>query len=137
MNLPHRKETFMKLFGSFTSSIFGPALAPAARRKYSRFLLCAAAALITLQTIPGQSLNTNLIVNGDAESGPAGTPTSAASSIPGWTRATGNVNVLPYGLAGYVLLTDPAPHDHGFNYFSGNPSGGSSTLTQVINVSSL
>ncbi len=130
----------MKLSASFSSmfsSTFGPALASATRRTHSRLLMYAAALMVTVQMAPAQTIfGSNLIVNGNAETGPAGTPTTAASSIPGWTRATGDMNVLPYGLAGYLLLTGPAPQDHGFQYFSGNPSGDSSTLTQTINVSS-
>ena len=81
-------------------------------------------------------LGTNLIVNGNAESGPAGTATTLAANIPGWTT-TGDANVLPYGLTGLVLLTDPAPPDHGFQYFvAGGPHGTNAVLTQSIDVSS-
>jgi uncharacterized protein (TIGR03437 family) len=111
------------------------------RRKYnnsySTLLLCAAALVAAAQTIHAQSsmLGTNLIVNGNAEAGPASPDGSAlVASIPSWTRATGNANVLPYGLTGFVLLSNPAPPDHSFQYFAAQ--GGPATLTQVINVSS-
>ena len=79
-------------------------------------------------------LGTNLIVNGNAEAGPAGTSiTNIVGSVPGWTR-TGNATVLPYDLTGYVLLSNPAPADHGFQYFAGG--NGTSTFTQDIDVSS-
>jgi len=81
-------------------------------------------------------LGSNLIVNGNAESGSAGTATTAAASIPGWTLTTRNINVLPYGLAGHVLLTDPTPPDHGFQYFAGDPDQSPATITQTIDVSS-
>lgn len=104
---------------------------------YGRRIACAAVLLAAAQTIQAQSiLNTNLIVNGNAEAGAAGTATTLVASIPGWTLTTRNTNVLPYGLAGHVLLTDPAPPDHGFQYFAGDPAGGASTLTQTIDVSS-
>ena len=93
--------------------------------------------LIAAQMIHAQSsvLNTNLIVNGNAEAGPAASSfSSLVSSFPGWT-ATGNVNVLPYNLAGYIQLTDPAPPDHGFQYFAASGAG-VSTLVQSIDVSS-
>lgn len=77
---------------------------------------------------------TNLIVNGGAEAGPAGTPTELVTTIPGWTRA-GNANVFPCDLTGYVLTSDPAPPDNGFNYFTGAIDGYASTLTQDIDVS--
>jgi hypothetical protein len=83
-------------------------------------------------------LGTNLIVNGNAEMGQAGTPSGVVSSIPGWTRGSGNVNVLPYDLTGYLKLSNAAPQDHGFQYFIGG-TGTSltvSTLTQNIDVTS-
>src|ERR1035441_1370149 len=107
------------------------------RYKDGWWLLCAAVLFAASQIAYGQGiLGSNLIVNGDAEMGSAGTPTTLVASIPGWTRV-GKANVLPYGLAGYVLLTDPAPQDHLFQYFySGGVGSGSSTLTQTIDVSS-
>jgi uncharacterized protein (TIGR03437 family) len=103
----------------------------------SPWLLCAAASLLAVQTVHAQSsiLDTNLIVNGGAEAGPAGTTTTVPASIPGWTAA-GRVNVLPYGLTGHLLLTDPRPQYPGFQYFAGDPRESSSTLTQTIDVSS-
>lgn len=97
-----------------------------------------AALLFVVQIIHAQGVfGTNLIVNGDAESGTAGTATTVVSSIPGWTR-TGTANVLPYGLTGFVLLTDPAPKDHGFQYFENTYAGigSTATLTQNIDISS-
>src|SRR5262249_48996925 len=58
-------------------------------------------------------LGTNLIVNGAAESGQAGTTTTAVTAIPGWTR-TGNTNVLGYGTTGLLDTTSPSPKDRGF-----------------------
>ena len=100
-----------------------------------RRLLIPILVFLAVQTADAQSiLGKNLIVNGDAESGTAGTSvTDVVATIPGWTR-TGKANVLPYGLTGYVLLSNPAPQDHGFNYFACN--SGTSTLTQTIDVSS-
>jgi uncharacterized protein (TIGR03437 family) len=105
---------------------------------YGNRLLCAAALLFATQMVHAQSiLGSNLIVNGNAESGAASSDgTTLVTSIPGWTRA-GSANVLPYNLTGYLLLSDPAPPDRGFQYFySGNVGAGASTLTQAINVSS-
>jgi hypothetical protein len=81
------------------------------RRTYGAQLLYLAVLLAAAQMVHAQSsiLGTNLIVNGNAEAGPAGTGVNdIVTSIPGWTRA-GNINVLSYGLTGLVLLTDPAP----------------------------
>lgn len=93
-------------------------------------ILSLGAQIVSAQSI----LGTNLIVNGNAEAGLAGTATAVPATIPGWT-ATGKVNVLPYGLTGKLLLTDPAPPDHGFQYFAGDPGQSPSTLTQSIDVS--
>ena len=97
-------------------------------------ILLAAVPLVQAQGI----LGTNLIVNGNAEAGPAGTSiANITGSIPGWAR-TENANVLPYNVTGLLLTTDPAPPDHGFQYFaSGGTSGKPSTLTQDIDVSSV
>ena len=104
------------------------------------FLLCMGVLLLGAQIGRAQvpiDGKTNLIVNGGAESGPAGTATSLPSSIPRWT-VTGKANVLPYGLTNYLLLTDPAPPDHGFQYFTGPLAySGNATLTQPIDVSSV
>ncbi len=100
------------------------------------------AALITFTLSPSarpQSslLNTNLIVNGNAETGNVSDPASVVSSIPGWTR-NGTITVLSYGDTGYLQTTDPAPPDHSFQYFYSVQNGGraAQTLTQVIDVSS-
>jgi hypothetical protein len=92
--------------------------------------------LVLTPLVSGQSiLNTNLIVNGNAEAGNAGMPTAVVASIPGWTR-NGNANVLAYGLTNYILLTSPAPPDDQFQYFyAGDAGAGASTLTQTIDVS--
>ena len=112
---------------------------PTIGRTYCGRLVCMAALLAAAQTVQAQPsiLGTNLIVNGGAESGPAGTSIKdIVTTIPSWTIA-GNVTVLPYGLTGFVLLSDPAPPDLGFQYFSaaGNKLK-TSTLTQDIDVSS-
>src|SRR5580658_5432221 len=51
-------------------------------------ILLAAPQIIQAQGILGN----NLVVNGNAETGPAGTATTEVTSIPGWT---GTANVLP------------------------------------------
>jgi hypothetical protein len=90
--------------------------------------------LFTLQIAHAQGiLGRNLVANGGAEDGPAATSATNIVAIPGWTP-TGNLTVLPYNLTELIQLSDPAPKDHGFNYFSG--STGASSLTQDIDVSS-
>jgi uncharacterized protein (TIGR03437 family) len=103
-----------------------------------RWLQCVTVLLATVPAIHSQGiLGSNLIVNGDAESGTAGTTVlTVVSSIPGWTRTAGNANVLPYTIAGYMVAADPGPQNRGFNYFVSGPTAGVHSLTQNINVSS-
>jgi uncharacterized protein (TIGR03437 family) len=96
-------------------------------------IFLAPALLVQAQIVVG---NQNLIVNGNAEAGTAATSSANPVPIPGWT-VSGNATVLPYDLSGYLLLSDPAPPDHGFQYFyAGNVGSGPSTLTQTIDISS-
>lgn len=90
-------------------------------------------------------LNTNLIVNGNAEAGPAGTGVvTPVSSIPGWTVVSGKPTVLPYNYTitgaqqptyGFPQLTSPAPSDHGFQYFAAALSSSQGAMSQKIDVS--
>lgn len=91
----------------------------------------------------GKFLDKNLIVNGDAEAGPGGTPEQpVVGDVPGWTRG-GTMTVLKYvegETVGGVGSTDPRPDDHGNNYFAGGPAAGShalATATQTIDISTL
>jgi uncharacterized protein (TIGR03437 family) len=99
-----------------------------------------AIAFVPAQIVHAQSiLGSNLIVNGNAEAGSAGTSTSDVVPIPNWTVSAGSPTVLPYGLTrngAYnpgVQTTDPAPADHGFQYFAAT---GTCVITQTIDVSS-
>lgn len=115
-------------------------------RKYSGRLLGAAVLFAASQMAYAQGiLGSNLIVNGNAEAGPAGSGVlTAVASIPGWTVQSGKPTVLPYNLTstaaqqptnGYEQLTDPAPPDHGFQYFAAVFPSLPAVLSQVINVS--
>lgn len=88
--------------------------------------LCAGAA-------QGQVFGRNLIVNGDAESGPGTDGTAAAASIAGWT-VTGSANVVTYSSAYDLTDTGFVPVTHGKNYFTGGPGKGTSTLTQTLDL---
>lgn len=113
----------------------------------SRLLLAAAALLIYAAPSAAQGiLNTNLIVNGNAEAGPAGSGVvTPVASIPGWTVVSGKPTVLPYNFTstdvaqqptnGFIQLTDPAPADHGFQYFAAVFPSLPATLMQTISVS--
>ncbi|MEA2641751.1 MAG: hypothetical protein QOF51_3145 [Chloroflexota bacterium] len=82
-------------------------------------------------------LGVNLIVNGDAEAGPGATDDSGIVPPPGW-NTTGNFTVVAYGAAGGLPeVTDPGPSDRGQNLFSGGPDNVSSSINQLIDVSTL
>ena len=105
-------------------------------------------AIPTLSPELTKYLQHNLLVNGDAEAGPAGNPDGAtaaqkiAPSVPGWTR-TGSLTVYPYVTGttiGGVGVGDPRPDDHGNNFFTGGPDAGPNALataTQSIDISPL
>lgn len=101
-------------------------------------LLCFACPFFALAQIGHAQgiLGPNLIQNGNAEAGPAVTAGTTVVTIPNWTVGGGSPTVLSYNVKGDVqTATDPAPPDHGFQYF-GIAVNRSSTLTQNIDVSS-
>lgn len=99
-----------------------------------RAWLLAAVAVLSLQS---QTLNSNLIVNGGAESGPgAAQPTAAqVSSIPGWTT-TGGFSVGIYE-PNFLQPKDYGPVGRGSQLFYGGPGNQRSTATQTIDLAAL
>jgi uncharacterized protein (TIGR03437 family) len=84
------------------------------------------------QSIFGQ----NLIVNGDAESGPSDpNGHNPITSFPGWT-AQGAPDVVQYASDYDIGTTDPSPLAAGNSYFSGGRSQANASLSQTINLSS-
>ncbi|MFE9255438.1 phosphoesterase [Streptomyces sp. NPDC006879] len=64
----------------------------------------------------------NLVVNGDAESGPGGSATPV-TSVTGWTLAQGAPALVNYSLGGgYPTPSDPGPAQRGSRFFSGGNS---------------
>jgi uncharacterized protein (TIGR03437 family) len=107
-------------------------------RNANRFFLCVLASIAASPFAPAQSvLGGNLIVNGGAETGSAGTLATVITTVPGWTISKG-ANVLAYNVTGNLQSTDPTPPDHSFQYFASGPSnlGLVATFTQDIDVSS-
>jgi len=77
--------------------------------------------LPTLPTVdPGQLLNRNLIVNGDAEAAAGSPDDTALVAIPDWTRQ-GNCNVMQYQSDSndYQGTTSAGPANRGKNFFYG------------------
>ncbi|MFI9615819.1 phosphoesterase [Streptomyces sp. NPDC052023] len=70
----------------------------------------------------------NLVVNGDAESGPGGSAEPVAE-VAGWEVREGAPALIPYTLAGgYPGPDDPGPADRGSRFFS----GGNSARTALV-----
>lgn len=112
--------------------------------------------LLVSSPLHAATLNTNLIVNGDAEQGqgdPIGNAVGAnIPAIPGWSP-TGNFSVLQYGAKGFDFFTTPSgqtlsvsglpdatspgPVNRGKNLFYGGGAGGSSSASQLINVADI
>ncbi len=79
----------------------------------------------------------NLIVNGDAESGPSNSSGGPVASIPGWTAGVGGATVVPYSAgAGFPGVGDPGPANRGNQFFAGGEDFSISNLTQNIDLSS-
>jgi hypothetical protein len=94
-------------------------------------LACSVPAAVTAQVF-----GPNLIVNGNAETGPgsADGTTLPVPNAPGWTL-TGNLTVVQYNApGGFPLSTDPGPPARGANYFAGGDNNASSSAAQTINV---
>jgi uncharacterized protein (TIGR03437 family) len=80
--------------------------------------------------------NRNLIVNGDAETGPANPDGyNPITTIPGWT-VTGAPDVLTYASNYLIRTVGVHPLQSGANYFFGGHPGANSSLTQNIDLSS-
>ncbi|UGY93582.1 phosphoesterase [Streptomyces gobiensis] len=64
----------------------------------------------------------NLVVNGDAESGPGGTA-EPVNSVPGWSIEEGAPALIRYDLGGgYPTPSDPGPPQRGSRFFGGGNS---------------
>lgn len=95
-------------------------------------LACCSA--VTLAT----PLNTNIIVNGDAEAS-LGAPDFGATSAPtGWS-VTSNFSAVQYlaGGASDLNTADSTAVGGGTNYFAGGPTNPSASATQTINIGDL
>ena len=90
--------------------------------------------------VSAAALGTNLIVNGDAESG-AGSTDGSIVFVPGWDRVGNWATVVQYGSpAGFPAASSAGPANRGANFFAGGPDingQGVSYLTQSIDISSL
>ena len=82
-------------------------------------------------------LGSNLIKNGDAESGPGSSSGGTVSNIPHWTTF-GDFTVVQYNApGGFPTSSGPGPASRGNNFFAGGPSNGFSIASQTIDISSI
>jgi hypothetical protein len=99
-------------------------------------LLVLAVACCVPDVVFAQLFGSNLIVNGNAESGPGSTDgsTQPIPNAPGWA-VTGNFLINHYNIAGgFPLTSDPGSPTRANNYFCGGDNNASSTAAQSINV---
>src|SRR5215471_4280438 len=100
------------------------------RSSSTKYILAAAAIAVFSRAGQAQSLyGRNLVVNGDAESGPATNGgNTLPSSIPGWTAASGP-NVVLYTANSRLTANNPGPANRGKAYFAGSNTA-KAVLTQ-------
>ncbi|MDN3297012.1 phosphoesterase [Streptomyces ficellus] len=73
----------------------------------------------------------NLVVNGDAESGPGGTAEPVGTVI-GWQVVQGAPALVAYSLGGgYPTASDPGPDRRGSRFFSGGTSPRTALLQDI------
>ena len=86
----------------------------------------------TSQIVLGQ----NAILNSGAEAG-LGSPTGndIEPIVPGWCTS-GNFTVVQYGPGNAEINTSPGP-GFGSNFFAGGPSNGSSSATEILDLSNI
>ncbi|WP_149184361.1 phosphoesterase [Streptomyces sp. TRM49041] len=73
----------------------------------------------------------NLVVNGDAESGPGGTP-EPVGAVTGWQVVQGAPALVAYSYGGgYPTARDPGPARRGSRFFSGGNSPRTALLQDI------
>ena len=116
---------------------FSPKKAPRVKVPGMWILLAVAIACCVPGVAFAQVFDTNLIVNGNAESGPGSTDgsTPPVPNAPGWTL-TGTFLVVPYDFdVGWPSSTDPGSPTRASNFFIGGESSANSSAAQSIDVS--
>ncbi len=83
------------------------------------------------------TLNSNLIVNGEAEADPTA-PANGGDNVDvsNWESETDGFTIVRYGIGGgFPSTTDPGPASRGTFFFSGGSSGNNvESATQIINI---
>ena len=83
-------------------------------------------------------ISENLIINGDAEAGPASATGDFVTDLPGWPKPVFNnrFTVVPYGASTNFPSQAQAPANAGNNFFAGGPNSSFSGSIQTINLPS-
>jgi len=91
--------------------------------------------LLFSASLHAQILNKNLIVNGDAEAGPAAQNATdpQVSSVPGWTL-TGGFSVGTYNGGNFPATGDYLPVLRGSKFFYGGPGNKAATAVQMVDL---
>src|SRR5690242_17827646 len=83
-------------------------------------------------------LDTNLLINGDAEGQLDGASDNATVVEPLDWDSTGNLSVVKYDIGfGFPNFTDPGPTSRGKRFFAGGPDNSSSRCFQTLDISDL
>ncbi len=91
---------------------------------------------LTATAPPVAALDTNLIVNGDAEMERGFWGVSPDASLPGWTDH-GQATATKYGSEDYLSADDPGPDSRGENFFCGGNSSEDQVIYQDIDLGAL
>lgn len=104
----------------------------------ARGLCFVALGLLAAASAGATAFDTNLVVNGGAESDAAGpSGYEVVPSVSGWTRS-GNLTLVSYATGGgFPVLASPGPAQRGTNFFAGGPDAPASALDQVVDVADL
>lgn len=93
---------------------------------------------LVCSTAVGAPYGVNLLVNGNAESGPFSSTGATVANVPGWTT-TGAFTVINYKAtndsSGFPKVTDAGPSDRGSQFFAGGNSEVASAFQNDIDVS--
>jgi hypothetical protein len=105
--------------------------------KFSKTIIAISFACTSAVTL-ATTLNTNIIVNGDAEASAGAANFSTTAAPTGWTT-TSNFTAVQYEASSPNSMNnaDSAAVGGGLNYFAGGPSNATSSASQTIDISDL
>jgi hypothetical protein len=93
---------------------------------------------LKVNVLIAKRVSENLIVNGDAEAGPASPTGAFVTDLPGWPKPISNnrFTVVSYGATANFPSQAQAPINAGKNFFAGGPNSVFSGSIQAINLPS-